>query len=165
MSPRKKPHMDKDLDWDKHYDRDELNTLQEAQGVLANVQRTFNNVTLDVGGTFGPGAAGWLVSAPTWISVELDLTVQAADLADATLTIVVNLEWTTDATGATGWDILTGGGWVGGDRVRNGTVIPAQQPLYSLTPGNGWPAGLAALRLHAIPTRQVRRVDAEISAS
>jgi hypothetical protein len=165
MSPRKKPHIDKDIDWDKHYDRDELNTLQEAQSVLANVQRSFNNVTLVVPESFAPGSTGWAFSNPTWTAVEVDMTLQQADLDDATLTIVVNLEWTTDATGATGWDILTGGGWVGGDRVRNGTVIPAQQPLYSLTPSNGWPAGLAALRLHAIPTRQVRRVDATVSAS
>jgi hypothetical protein len=153
-------------DWVKHYDRNELNKSEERRGVLANTLRTFSNVTLTAGESFAPAAAGWAVSAPTWTAIEVDLTLQAADLNDATLTITVNLEWTTDPTGASGWDILTGGGWVGGSRVRNGVTILPSYPAYTLSVAtHGWPAGLASLRLHSLEARQVRRVDAEISSS
>jgi hypothetical protein len=132
-------------------------------GVLPNVQRSWTNVTLANNGSFAPNAQGWQVSNPPWTSVELDMTLQTADLNDATLQIDVNLEWTTDATGATGWQTLTGGTWNGGPHGRDHT---AKQPSYSLTPFNGtWPPGLAAMRLHADPNRQVQHVDAVVSAS
>jgi hypothetical protein len=128
------------------------------------MQQTWQNVTLRRAGTFAPNQAGWDVSAlPSFTQVEGSITPLPADLNDATLTIEVDLEFTNDADGSSGWAILTGQLWQGGPagRDHHAQVDPITVGPYQTT---RWPP-LKRLRFHVTPSRDVASVDGQVTGT
>ncbi len=120
-------------------------------------QQSWTNVTIHPAGSFAPNATGWDISAlPQFTKVVLTAVLQLADIADPTLTIETDLEFTNDVSGATGWTLLSGQTYQAGPTGRDHT---AKQPSPCQYVSNVWPP-MKRLRFKAIPSRDVSGVDA-----
>jgi hypothetical protein len=130
------------------------------------VSHTFNNLNLLTTGTAVPDPTGDDISGFQFNTVSATLALTATDLNDATLQIDGRVEGTNDPTGATGWFFITGEGWVGGSRTRNGVTVPPGQPNYGpWTPSDIGKTPIVRARLIVTPTRNLSRVDVTISAT
>lgn len=124
-------------------------------------QQSWTNVTIQATGSFAPNSVGWDTTIlPAFATVGATITLQPADLTDATLKIEVDVECTNDPTGASGWMLLQGNTFQLGPTGRDQT---SKQPIVGPFSVSSWPP-MQRMRFHAIPTRTVTHVDATVTA-